>query len=139
MLSYDPRVIIALSRNQHPGPMADKKGLATEHAFVSDSWRDERRFVLLHDLTSCLSIGDATLFTEIGDDYEAPPRDQIRPQPHRVSAKRRQQMAEEAIRSGGPLPGGLPGRLVPLDIPYTTHLNLLGTAFDLAHERGVQG
>ena len=71
MLSYDPRVIIALSRNQHPGPMADKKGLATEHAFVSDSWRDERRFVLLHDLTSCLSIGDATLFKEIGDDYEA--------------------------------------------------------------------
>jgi hypothetical protein len=29
--------------------------------------------------------------------------------------------------------------LVPLDIPYKTHLNLLGTAFALAHERGVQG
>jgi len=48
-------------------------------------------------------------------------------------------MAEEAIGSGGPLPGNLPGRLVPLDIPYKTHLHLLRTAFDLAHERGVQG
>lgn len=52
---------------------------------------------------------------------------------------RRQRMAEEAIRSGGPLPGDLPGRLVPLDVPYKTHLKLLGTAFDLAHERGIQG
>jgi hypothetical protein len=37
------------------------------------------------------------------------------------------------------LPGVLPGRLVPLDIPYKTHLNLLGRSFELAHERGVQG
>ena len=28
---------------------------------------------------------------------------------------------------------------MPLDIPYRTRLNLLGRAFDLAHERGVQG
>jgi hypothetical protein len=62
--SYDRRVIIALSRNQHPGPMAGKKGLAAERAFVIDWWRDERRFVLLHDLTSCLSIGDATRRSE---------------------------------------------------------------------------
>lgn len=31
--------------------MAGKKGLAAERAFVIDWWRDERRFVLLHDLT----------------------------------------------------------------------------------------
>jgi len=48
-------------------------------------------------------------------------------------------MAEEAIRSGGPLPGDLPDRMVPLDIPYKTHLNLLSTAFDFARDRGVQG
>ncbi|WP_156960804.1 hypothetical protein [Amycolatopsis taiwanensis] len=28
---------------------------------------------------------------------------------------------------------------MPLDIPYKTHLDLLGKAFELAHERGVQG
>jgi hypothetical protein len=140
VFNYDRRVIIALSRNQHPGPMAGKKGLAAERAFVVDWWRDERRFVLLHDLTSCLTIGDATSFMEIGDDYEAYLHE-IKSDPGRTVSRqhRRQRMAEEAIRSGGPLPGDLPGRLVPLDIPYKTHLNLLGTAFDLAHERGVQG
>jgi sulfur transfer complex TusBCD TusB component (DsrH family) len=138
--SYDRRVIIALSRNQHPGPMVGKKGLAAERAFVIDWWRDERRFVLLHDLTSCLSIGDATSFKEIGNDYEAYLHE-IKSDPNRTVSRqaRRKRMAEEAIRSGGPLPGDLPGRLVPLDIPYKTHLKLLGTAFDLAHERGVQG
>ncbi|MGQ0775282.1 MAG: hypothetical protein ACT4NY_12810 [Pseudonocardiales bacterium] len=140
VFSYDRRVIIALSRNQHPGPMAGKKGLAAERAFVINWWRDERRFVLLHDLTSCLTIGDATSFKEIGNDYEAYLHE-IKTDPSRTVSRqlRRQRMAEEAIRSGGPLPGDLPGRLVPLDIPYKTHLNLLGTAFDLAHERGVQG
>jgi hypothetical protein len=140
VFSYDRRVIIALSRNQHPGPMVGKKGLAAERESVTKWWRDEGRFVLLHDLTSCLTIGDATSFNEIGNDYEAYLHE-IKSDPNRTVSRqaRRQRMAEEAIRSGGPLPGDLPGRLVPLDIPYKTHLDLLGTAFDLAHDRGVQG
>jgi hypothetical protein len=77
---------------------------------------------------------------EIGNEYEAYLHE-IKSDPNRTVSRqaRRQRMAEQAIRSGGPLPGDLPGRLVPLDIPYKTHLKLLGTAFDLAHERGVQG
>jgi len=62
VFNYNRGVIIALSRNQHPGPMVNKTGLAAERAFVADWWQQDRRFVLLHDLTSCLSIGDATSF-----------------------------------------------------------------------------
>ena len=29
------------------------------------------KIVLLHDLTSCLSIGDATSFKEVGNEFEA--------------------------------------------------------------------
>ncbi|WP_037305561.1 hypothetical protein [Amycolatopsis orientalis] len=140
VFGYDRQVIIALSRNQRPGPMAGKSGLSAELGFVTDYWRDERRFVLLHDLTSCLSIGDATSFTEVGDEYEAYLHE-IKSHPGRKVSRqrRRQQMAEEAIRSGGLLPGELPGKLAPLDIPYKTHLDLLSRSFSLAHERGLQG
>jgi hypothetical protein len=40
----------------------------------------------------------------------------------RPAQRARQQLAEEAIRDGGPLPGDPQGRLVALDIPYKTHL-----------------
>ncbi len=101
--NYDRRVIIAVSRNQHPGPTAGKNGLAPERAFLIDWWRDERRFVLLHDLTSCLTIGDATAFKEAGGGYEAYlheiKADLRRTVPRQL---RRQRMAEEAIRSVAP-------------------------------------
>lgn len=144
MFNYDRRVIIALSRNQHPGQMAGKEGLAAELAFLAEWWREERRFVLLHDLTTCLSIGDATSFKEVGTEYEAYLHEiksdtSRKPDRRTVKQLRRQLMAEEAIRSGGPLPGELPGRLVQLDLPYKTHLDLLGRSFELAHGRGIQG
>ncbi|VVJ21483.1 Uncharacterised protein [Amycolatopsis camponoti] len=144
MFNYDRRVIIALSRNQPPGQMAGKEGLAAELAFLAEWWREERRFVLLHDLTTCLSIGDATSFKEVGSEYEAYLHEiksdtSRKPDRRTVKQLRRQRMAEEAIRSGGPLPGKLPGRLVQLDIPYKTHLDLLGRSFELARRRGVQG
>ena len=58
------------------------------------------RFVLLHDLTSCLTIGDATSFKEIGNDYEAYLYE-IESDPNRTVSQqlRRQWMAEEEIRS----------------------------------------
>jgi hypothetical protein len=120
--------------------MAGKKGLAAELAFLADWWQEVRRFVLLHDLTSCLSIGDATSFKEVGTEYEAYLHE-IKSDPNRKVSQqlRRQRVAEEALRSGGPLQGVLPGRLVQLDIPYKTHLDLLRKSFELAHQRGVQG
>jgi hypothetical protein len=138
--SHNRAVIVGLSRNQHPGPMVNKEGLAAERAFVIEQWRENRHFALLHDLTSCLSIGDATLFKQVGTEYEAYLHEIKSDSGRKVSRQqRRKRMAEEAIRSGGPLPGKLAGRLVQLDIPYKTHLELLRTAFELAHERGIQG
>ncbi|MFJ5989331.1 hypothetical protein [Lentzea sp. NPDC092896] len=140
VFNFDRRLIIALSRNQHPGPMVGKPGLIAERAFVTGSWRSDRRFVLLHDLTTCLSIGDATSFREVGNEYEAYLHE-IKSDPNRRESKqlRRLKAAEEAIRSGGPLPGDLDGHIVPLDLPYKTHVKVLADALDLAHDRGVQG
>lgn len=141
VFNYDRSVIIALSRNQHPGPMVpEKKGMAAERDFVLNSWRELGRFVLLHDLTTCLRIGDATSFTEIGDEYEAY-LCEVKSGHGRTRAEqvRRHEMAEEAVRAGGPLPGPRPGHIVRLDIPYRTHLDLLRVAFGLAQERAIQG
>lgn len=144
LFSFDRQAIIALSRNQHPGPMVGKtkeKGLATECAYVTNLWQEEHQFALMHDLTSCLRIGDATSFKDLGDDRYEAYLHEIKTDPNRKVTKqvRRLRLAEEAVRSGGPLPGDPTARLVPLDIPYKTHLHALGDAFNLAIQRGVVG
>ena len=62
VFNYDRPVIVALSRNELAGPMIGKEGLEAERGFVLDTWRDDGNFVLLHDPTTCLRIGDATEF-----------------------------------------------------------------------------
>jgi hypothetical protein len=138
--SYDRRVILALARNDPPGPMAGKKGLEAERDFVTQWSTDEKCFVLLHDITSCLRIGDATFFKSIGKDYEASLYE-IKTDPNRRKPPqlRRQKLAEEAVRHGGPLPGDPTARLISLGIPYETHLNMLRDGFEKAHHRGVLG
>jgi hypothetical protein len=66
VFNYDRRVIVALSRNQPAGPMVGKAGLQAERRFAADAWRENGSFVLLHDLTTCLTIGDATEFKTVG-------------------------------------------------------------------------
>jgi hypothetical protein len=140
VFSYDRRVIVALSRNNPPGPMAGKSGLAAERDFVAQWSNDENCFVLLHDLTSCLRIGDATLFKSIGKEYEAYLYEiKTNPSRQKRSQLQRNRLAEEAIRDGGPLPGDPAAKLVPLNIPYRTHLQMLKDAFELAANRGVVG
>ncbi|MGH3401315.1 MAG: hypothetical protein ACRDRJ_02180 [Streptosporangiaceae bacterium] len=140
VFNYDRQVIVALSRNDPPGPMAGKKGLDAERKFLTQTWDDEHSFVLLHDLTTCLRIGDGTRFKVVGSGYEAYLHE-IKADPSRKRSvqSRRKRLAEEAIRDGGPLPNDPDGRLVPLDIPYKTHLNMLRDAFDKAAIRGVVG
>ena len=140
VFSYDRAVIVALSRNDPPGPMTGKAGLAAERDFVAQWSDDEHAFVLLHDLTSCLHIGDATLFKSVGQEYEAYLYEiKTDPGRRRPAQLRRQRLAEEAIRDGGPLPGDPAARLVKLDIPYKTHLKILRDAFDRAASKGVLG
>jgi hypothetical protein len=140
VFSYDRRVIIAFSRNQAPGPMVGKAGLRAERDFVEQWSEDEDRFVLLHDLTSCLRIGDATLFKSVGREYEAYLYE-IKSDPSRQKSDqlRRNKLAEEAIRDGGPFPNDPDARFVQLSTPYKTHLSMLREGFELAQRRGAQG
>jgi len=58
---YQRNFILVLSRNAPPGPMAGKavwKPSGVPHRRLAR----RGRFALLHDLTSCLRIGDVTIF-----------------------------------------------------------------------------
>jgi hypothetical protein len=138
---YDRRVIVALSRNDPPGPMAGKEGLEAERQFITDKWREDHSFVLLHDLTTCLRIGDATEFRSVGKNWEAYLHE-IKTNPDRPDRRgrvqmQRQRLAEAAIRDGGPFPNDPDGRFVSIGIPYKTHLSMLRDAFGIAAERGL--
>lgn len=140
VFNYDRRVIIALSRNDPPGLLAGKAGLAAEQEFVAKWSRDDDTFVLLHDVTSCLRIGDATLFKRVGDGFEGYLYEIKRDSERRRSTQlRRQRLAQDAVRAGGALPGKPGHHLVSVNLPYKTQLDLLGRAFELAAERGLYG
>jgi hypothetical protein len=138
VFNYDRRVIVALSRNDSPGPMVGKAGLVAERRFVTDTWRNEGSFVLLHDLTTCLRIGDATEFKAVGKGWEAYLHEIKTDSDRKKSTQaRRQRLAEEAIRDGGPLPGDPDAVFVSIGSPYKTHLKMLQDAFYIAAERGL--
>ncbi len=107
--------------------MVGKAGLEAERAFVVRVWQDEHSFALMHDLTTCLRIGDATVFKSTGEGYEAY-LEEIKSDPNRRKAQQvhRKRLAEEAIRDGGPLPGDSAARFVRLNVVYKTHLDLAG-------------
>lgn len=133
---FDRRVIIALSRNEPPGPMAGKDGLGYELGKVEELWTTSRHFALLHDLTTCLRISDLT---------EVAPKQMLL---HEVKKKRRvphaqaarAQAAVDAIMTGGSLPGSEgDARLHQLSTPFKADLRPIGDAIRLARERGAQG
>ena len=66
VFGFERRYITALARNQWPGLMAGKLGLAAERARVEQVLREDGQFALMHDLTNCLRIGDITVFTHEG-------------------------------------------------------------------------
>jgi len=115
--------------------MANKKGLAAELAFVERSWREDRTFALLHDLTNCLRIGDASAFVADGVQLREIKTDPTRRQPAQL---RRVNAAIASLTSGAPLPRD-GQRPVRLNIPYVTHLKTLREVANLAAERGVRG
>jgi len=120
--------------------MAGKAGLQAERDFIAQWADDEDHFVLMHDLTTCLRIGDATLFKSLSKEYEAYLYE-IKTDVNRRRSKqlRRNKLAEEALRDGGPLPDDPEGHFVALNVPYKTHLSMLRDAFTMATDRGVVG
>lgn len=130
---FDRRYVVALAQNQSPGPMYGKDGIEFELGAVTDTWTREGRFCLLHDLTSCLRIGDLTEFADDGRKYIR----EIKRSPRRSPEQtRRMRAAVDAVNHGSPLPGTNEG-LVSLDIDYCTHLAHLGDAVRLAQGEGV--
>jgi len=57
---HDRRLIIALSRNDPPGPLVNKAGLDFELGRITDIKQQRGNFALLHDLTSVVRVLDVT-------------------------------------------------------------------------------
>ena len=89
VFGFERQYITALARNQSPGVMAGKLGLAAERARVEKAWKEDGQFALMHDLTNCLRIGDITVF---GD--EAPEQIEVK-----TNAKRRNSVQNRRIKA----------------------------------------
>jgi len=115
--------------------MAGKEGLIAERAFIEDTWRTDGHFAILHDLTSCLRIGDATIFQPGHVAVR-----EIKTNERRRTAAQEQRILDacQALRSQTPMPGGVGQVLVEIDLPYRTHLNVLRDALGLARQRKLQ-
>lgn len=128
--------ILALCRNDLPGPMYGKAGLAAERQRVEQAWKEDGAFALLHDLTNCLRIGDITVF----DDAEPPRTLEIKTnlKKRRSAQMRRINQARAAVLHGGALPGDNASAVLhDLDLPLRTHLDLLCTTTEQAGADGI--
>ena len=134
---YDRRIILALSRNESPGPMYGKDGLPYELGAIQELWKTKQHFVLHHDLTNCLRIADLTEFTADGKRLFH----EIKAKPHTEKKQlERAQAVVDAINSGGVLPSSTgDSRLVELDVPYVTNLKPLNDLLQLAKRNGSHG
>lgn len=133
---FDRRVIVALSRNDSPGLMQGKEGLAKEREFIQTAWRDNGQFVLHHDLTAALRVGDLSVFYDDG-----------RVLLHEVKTnsnrriKRQDQLLIDTSMVLADKATLLPSGFTPVrtQIPFVTNLRGLGEVLGLAHERtGIQ-
>ena len=135
VFGFQRKQIIALCQNASPGVMAGKKGLPAELVVVEQA-RAAGQFAILHDLTNCLRIGDVTVFGNDGS-FETI---EVKSDPRRRSPaqRRRIKAAEDAVRSGGPLPGkDRRARLQDLDVPFKTHLDVLRVGTERAATEGI--
>lgn len=135
---YDRRAILALSRNDSPGPLIDKLGLGFELGAVEELWKEKGHFALLHDLTNCLRIGDLTEVTSGGmrllHEVKSSPSGRDGRQQRRMKA------AVAAVLDGGELPGNArDARLSELTTPYVTDLSALSDILGLASSHGARG
>ena len=134
---YDRRIILALSRNDSPGPMYGKEGLPYELGAIQELWKNKKHFALHHDLTNCLRIADLTEFTADGQRLFH----EIKAKPH-VEKKQleRAQAVVDAVNRGGRLPSSVGDhRLVQLQEPYVTNLKALDDLLQLAKHDGAHG
>jgi hypothetical protein len=134
---YDRRIIIALARNNSPGPMYGKEGLPYELGAIQELWKTKGHFVLHHDLTNCLRIADLTEFAADGRRLFH----EIKARPHTEKKQlERAQAVVDAVNNGGRLPSSVgDNRLVQLQEPYVTNLKQLNDLLQLAKWHGCRG
>ncbi|MGY5014680.1 hypothetical protein ACWCY6_42560 [Streptomyces sp. 900105755] len=128
--------ILALSRNDSPGPMYGKAGLKAELERFEEVVSEKGSFALLHDLTNCLRIGDITVW----DGVNPPSTEEIKTNPNarRSIQHRRIDQASAAVLDGGPLPGGNASEVLhDLDVPLRTHMDMLRKAIEEAATHGI--
>jgi hypothetical protein len=137
VFGYQRNIIVALSRADAPGPMYGKTGLAAELEFIGTAWRENREFVLHHDLTNVIRVGDVTVLDRDGwawlREIKTNQRYRI-PAQERLLADTSQVLADEA--------GRLPSGYVPVrtTIDYRSNLAGLRDILGLAHARsGIAG
>lgn len=132
--NYNRSLIVAMSRNDSPGPLERTEGLEFELRAVRDIWQKKRSFALLHDLTNCLRIAD---LTEVGADGHARLHEVKRGRPAGSRQTRRMKAVVEAVLRGGRLPGETgDARLVQLETIFRTDLDGLGSLLQLATQYG---
>jgi hypothetical protein len=134
---YDRRIILALSRNDSPGPMYGKEGLPYELGAIQELWKTKGHFALHHDLTNCLRIADLTEFTADGQRLFH----EIKAKPHTEKKQfERAQAVVDSVNNSGRLPSSVGDhRLIQLQEPYVTNLKALNDLLQLAKHDGSHG
>ncbi|GAA3348717.1 hypothetical protein GCM10020358_68210 [Amorphoplanes nipponensis] len=136
MFGYERNIIFALSRSDPAGPMFDKKGLEREREIIAEAWRDNGEFVLHHDSTSALRIGDLSIFGKDGGvllrEIKTNDRYRDKAQDQKILD------TVNALINGGPLAAG-GYTLVPSNVAYRANMKGLREILILAHKRGIQG
>lgn len=137
VFGYQRSIIAALSRADAPGPMYGKTGLATELEVIETAWRENGQFVLHHDLTNVIRIGDLTILHHDGSAWlrEIKTNERYRvPAQERLLADTSRVLAEGT----GQLPSGYAPARTTID--YHTDLARLNEILGLAHTRsGIAG
>ncbi len=133
---FDRRLISTLSRSSGSGHVYGKEGLPYELGVVTEAYRDRGNFLLLHDLTNCLRIGDGIEILAPGGVLIHEVKKSGRTDP---AQRGRMQASVDAIMEGQRLPGDRDARHVQLTTRISHHLAALQDAVNLAGERGTVG
>ncbi len=134
---YERAIVVALSRADAPGMMYGKTGLAKELETIETAWRDEHQFVLHHDLTNVIRVGDLTVFDQDGYAWLR----EIKTN-HNRRVRAQDQLLAGTSHVLADKTGALPSGHFPVrtGIDYRTDIGGLRQLLDLAHTRtGILG
>jgi hypothetical protein len=138
VFNYDRRKILALSSNAPSGLLVPSTGdgLRCELERIDTLWKEKRHFSLMHDLTSCIRIGD---ITEFGTSMAVLHEVKKNPSRTRAAQTHRMEQVAAAVNSGAAFPGADPeARAFITAQRYKTRLRVLDDLAVLARERGLQ-